>query len=134
MDVSAVMDGHIHLTRVHLTRPYLSVVQDGEIFNFDDMVNYIFEEYFSPEDEEESGDEWKITIENVTFEDGHLVYVDKEIDQCWDLSAMNLYAEEFFMDNKMSPIDAELIINNVAPVKGLLLFNYDTFEFDFQGT
>ncbi len=140
MAVGEIFDNHIHITRVHLTRPYLSIVQDGEIFNFDDMVEYIFVKYILPTAIEEQysseaeGDEWKITIENLTFEDGHIEYLDREIDQRWSLTAMNLHADEFHMEDVMSTIDATLLINKGAKVEGTLLFNYDSFDFDFRGT
>lgn len=140
LDVMDIMDGHIHVTRAHLTRPYLSVIQDGEVFNFDDLVEYLFVKYIVPGIVEEqygtddADDEWKITIENVTVEDGHIEYIDREIEQRWNITAMNLYTKNFVMADAMSSIDASLCINGTANVGGVLLFNYDTFDFDFQGT
>lgn len=139
MAMGEIFDGHIHLTRVHLTRPYLSVVQNGDVFNFDEMIEFIFVKYILPDMlnesvEEEPEDEWKITIENVTIEDGYINYYDEEIDQRWELTAMNIHTDELILEDAMSNFDAELLINDTAPVKGTLLFNYDSFDFDFQGT
>jgi hypothetical protein len=139
MAMGEIFDGHIHLTRVHLTRPYLSVVQNGDVFNFDEMIEFIFVKYILPDMlnesvEEEPEDEWKITIENVTIEDGYINYYDKEIDQRWELTAMNIHTDELILEDAMSNFDAELLINDAAPVKGTLLFNYDSFDCDFQGT
>ncbi len=138
MAVGEIFDDHIHITRAHLTRPYLSIVQDGDIFNFNDMVEYIFVKYIIPSTLEEintseEAEEWKITIENITIEDGHIEYLDTEIDQRWSLTAMNLHADELFIDDTMSTIDATLRINNTAEVDGTLLFNCDNMDFDFQG-
>ncbi len=144
IDVSEIFSGHIHITRVHLTRPYLSIIKDGDVYNFTDMVEYIFVKYILPGMIEEqvggggggSGeddDEWVVTVENVTFEDGHIIYLDKNIDQRWELTAMNLHTDELIMDDAMSTFDTKLRINDKSTVEGMLSFNYDTSDFDFKG-
>jgi uncharacterized protein involved in outer membrane biogenesis len=107
MAMGEIFDGHIHLTRVHLTRPYLSVVQNGDVFNFDEMIEFIFVKYILPDMlnesvEEESEDEWKITIENVTIEDGYINYYDEEIDQRWELTAMNIHTDELILEDAIA--------------------------------
>ena len=140
MAVGEILDGHIHLTRVYLKRPYLSIVQNGDVFNFNDMIEFIFLKYVLPSMLEESmkeeklEDEWKVTIENVTIEDGYINYYDEELDQRWELTAMNIHTDELIIDDAMSLLETALIINDTAPVEGTLQFNCESFGFDFQGT
>lgn len=138
MEVSEILSGRIHLAHVHLTRPYLSVTQNGEVFNFDDMVEFIFVKYVIPsmmeEDVEEDDDPWEIIIDDVTIVDGHIEYYDEEIDQRWSITALNMHADEFKMGDAFSYIDTSLKLNDRAMVDGILALNYDSFDFDFQGT
>lgn len=139
MEVSEIFSGRIHLSHVHLTRPYLSVVQDGEVFNFDDMVEFIFVKYVIPsmmesEADKSEDDDWEIVIENVTIEDGHIEYLDREMDQRWSITALNMDADEMHLGDELSHLNAQLTINDSASVDGILALNCESFDFDFTGS
>ena len=138
MEVSEIFSGRLHLSHVHLTRPYLNIVQNGDVFNFDDMVEFIFVNYIIPSIQESEagkndGDDWEIIIEDVTIEDGHIEYYDCEIDQRWSITALNIDTDELHLGDEYSYLNTTLTINDSASVDGLLALNCDSFDFDFKG-
>ena len=128
-----VLDNHIHITRVHIARPYLRIEQDGDAFNFDDIIAYIDEAYPEEEEEEES-EPWVITLDNLSVEDGHFAYYDKEIEQRWELTALNISTPSLYLDNRTSTIETSATINDAADLVGSLALNYATWDFAFDGT
>ena len=134
MDVWDILDGHLHITSAHIQNPVIRVTQNGDSFNFDDMVEFIFVEYILPAMvETDDGDEWLITVENITISGGHIEYIDEEIEQRWTLSDMELHTDQLFMEDRMSDIEVSMRINE-APMRGVLQFNYDSFDFELNGT
>lgn len=140
IDVSEIFNGHIYITRAHLTRPHIRIVKENEAFNFDDMVEFIVIKYIIPnklddefDSEKDDDDEWRVTIENVTIEDGYIEYLDSDIEQRWELSAINLHADEIYSDSSMSTMNTHMRVNNQAEVKGELSVNFKSFDFDFCG-
>ena len=57
-----------------MLNPRLAIVQSGELFNFDTLVEYILDEYFDDTEVDDEGDEWRVTIENVEVVKGDLSY------------------------------------------------------------
>ena len=140
METSALFNHHIHITRAHLTRPYISIIKEGENYNFTDIVEFIFVKHVIPnmirsKRHTSKGDskEWRVTIENVTIEDGHIEYLDRDMEQRWDASAINLYAEEIKTEKEMSHMEADMLINDTATVEGELSLNFKEFDFAFSG-
>ena len=135
MDMGDIFDSHLHITSAHITNPVIRVSQNGDNYNFDDMVEYIFAEYIIPSMVEESDadeEEWRVTVENITISGGHFDYIDEEIEQEWRFSDVNMHTPELFLDNRMSDISLDMRINN-APMHGMLRLNYDTFDFELDG-
>lgn len=131
IDLMEVLDNHIHITEARLTNPYLGIDQQGSNFNFDSLMLYIITTYLMGEDD---GEEWNITIENVTLQGGELAYHDLDIDQRWVLSEMSLRSDRLWLDDHASRIDATMKINDVAELAGALDLNIETFDFLFAGT
>ena len=52
MALDKVFDNHIHITRLDLIRPHLNIEQEGDRFNFDDIIAYIEEHYADDESDE----------------------------------------------------------------------------------
>lgn len=147
LNVGDIFDKHIHIEEVHLVNPYLRVVQNGEVSNYDDLVLFIIEQYVGAESDDDTTDEeddeedddtegdddgWKITIENVTFEGGQILYHDMEIDQRWELTALNIHTDEFFLSDQITEANVSMLINNSAAVDGLLGLNFDSLDFTFK--
>ncbi|MBQ2364582.1 MAG: DUF748 domain-containing protein [Alistipes sp.] len=151
MSMSDIFKKHIHIEEVHLVNPYLRVVQDGEVSNYDDLVLFIIEQYIGEEsdeaksnDEAKSSDEvennsdskssgdWKITIENVTFEGGEILYHDMAIDQRWEITAFNIHTDEFFLSDAITEAEVSMLINDSAAINGHLGLNFDSLDFTFK--
>lgn len=133
MDMGDILDRHIHITGVRLTNPRVAILQHGDIFNFDTLIEYILEEYFDQNDEED-GEAWRVTIENVTVEDGNLSYYDSDIDHYWVLSSLDVSTPEVVLGDTYSAFDVRLNINESAAIAGALELNCDNLDFRFDGT
>ena len=127
-----VLDNHIHITHAHIARPYARIEQNGEVFNFDDIIAYIAEHY--SDDDSKEGAPWAITLDNLTIEDGHFAYYDKEMEQSWDISALNISTPSLYLDDRTSAIETSATINDTATLAGNLTFNYATWDFAFDGS
>ena len=57
LNVGDIFDKHIHIEEVHLVNPYLRVVQNGEVSNYDDLVLFIIEQYVGAESDDDTTDE-----------------------------------------------------------------------------
>lgn len=136
VEMTDIFGGCIYLSHVHLTRPYLNVEQDGEIFNFNDLVEFIVVNYVAsnPEEDEEDDDPWEIVIKDVTIEDGHIEYLDQQLDKRWSVTAMDMHTDEFKMGDALSYVNASLNVNERAALEGVIALNYDSLDFDFEGS
>lgn len=132
MALDEVFDNHIHITRLDLIRPYLNIEQEGDRFNFDNIIAYIEEHY--ADDESDEGEPWAISLDNISIEDGHFAYYDKEIEQRWELTTLNLSTPSLYLNNQTSTIETSATINNAAALAGTLALNYATWDFAFDGS
>ena len=133
MALSEIFDSHIHITRLSADEAYFRIDQNVDEFNFDDMLLYLDEAY-PAEEEEEEGEPWKITLDNISIKRSHFAYFDHEIEQRWELTALDLTTPSFYLDNRFSHIDIATIINDSAALEGALKLNYETWDFTFAGT
>ena len=133
VEIGDIFDKHIHVTGVTLLNPRLAIVQSGELFNFDTLVEYILDEYFDDTEVDDEGDEWRVTIENVEVVKGDLSYYDSEMDQRWVLSSLDISTEEIILGDSFSTFMVQMIINDGATIDGALDFNCETFDFRLDG-
>lgn len=134
VELGELLDDHILVKHIRLVEPDIRLTQNGARFNFDDLLEFIVETYLTGEEEPESDTEWRITLNDISVEGGHLAYYDAEMGQTWDLSAMNLLSECVVLGDTATWVDASMVINNRAPVQGRLSYNYDNGDFTFDGT
>lgn len=133
MALSEIFDNHVHITRLNAEEAYLRIDQNVEEFNFDDMLAYLDEAY-PDEEEEEEGEPWKITLDNISIKRSHFAYFDHEIEQRWELTELDLTTPSFYLDDRFSHIDVVTTINDSAALEGALELNYETWDFTFAGT
>ena len=128
---------HIDITRVGVVRPRASVVQRGSAFNFDDIITFIDTTYLAEEEvdtTEVESEPWRVSIKNITLEDGVAAYLDTELDQQWVVSALDVYSDSIVLEDAMTHIRASANINQRASLAGDLNLNLDNLDFEFKGT
>lgn len=131
VELGELFDDHILVKHAHIVRPDIRLTQNGERFNFDDLLEFVVETYLTGESDSDT--EWRITLNDISVEEGHLAYYDAEIGQTWDLSAMNLLSNSVVLGDTATWVDASMVINGRAPVEGRLSYNYDNGDFTFEG-
>ena len=134
IDLRAISDEHIHVKTVRLVEPYFGIMQQGDTFNFDSLVEYLMEEYSDDDDEQDDNDDaWRVTIDDVVIKEGTLGYYDEALDQHWDLTALNLSTPAILLDDAISTIALETNINEVARLDGTMELNCQSLDFSFDG-
>ena len=134
MAVRDIFDNHIHITRMNAEEAYMRIDQNVEVFNFDDMLAFIDQTYFSEEEADEEGEPWRITLDNLAIERSHFAYFDQEIEQRWELTSLDLKSPIFYLEDRFSHLDVAAVINDMAVLEGALELNYETWDFTFDGT
>lgn len=133
--LSELFSNHVHITRAYAEEAYLRIDQDVEEFNLDDMIEFIDKEYLAEETpEEEEGEPWVITLDNITIRNSHFAYFDHEIDQRWELTELNLATPRFYLDGGFSHIESSAIINDRAQLEGIIELDYNSWDFTFDGS
>lgn len=132
VDLGELFDDHILVKHARFVRPDIRLTQNGERFNFDDLLEFIVETYLTGESDSDT--EWLITLNDISVEEGHLLYYDVEMGQTWELSSMNLLSNSVVLGDTATWVDASMVINGRAPVEGRLSYNYDNGDFTFEGT
>lgn len=132
--LKSLFNSHIHIASVTLDAPYARVDQDGDFFNFDDMLTFIATQYASEEEPTKESEPWKITVDNIAINNGHFLYYDHEISQRWELTALDVASPSFQLGDYTTHVDASTVINEVGKFAGSVDFNYATYDFAFDGT
>lgn len=132
VDLGELFDDHILVKHARLVSPDIRLTQNGARFNFDDLLEFIVETYLTGESDSDT--EWKITLNNICVEQGHLAYYDAEMGQTWDLSALNMLSDCVVLGDTATWVDASMTINGRAPVQGRLSYNCDNGNFTFDGS
>ena len=133
IELREILDNHIHISQLNASEAYLRIDHNVEEMNLDDMLTHIEETYPEEESVEES-EPWKITLDNITIKESHFLYFDREIEQRWELTSLNIATPSFYLDNRFTHLDIATTINDSAALEGALELNYETWDFTFDGT
>ena len=134
LELREILDNHIRLSHITLGEPTAEIIQSPTSFNFDDMLEYISTKYASTEEEEvDEGEPWKISIENIRLERGHINYVDTELEQQWLVSELNMGCDSLLLKDAMTHLNASMHINREAELVGGVGINLSTLDFTFNG-
>lgn len=136
VDVREAFKRHIDITRVSVVRPRASVVQRGSAFNFDDILTFIDTTYLASEIDttEVESEPWRVSLKNISLEDGVASYLDTELDQQWVVSALDVRTDSIVLGDAVTRILASANINQRAALAGDLGVNLDNLDFEFKGT
>lgn len=136
IELRDIFDNQVHLSRIAVTEPSAAIIQHDSLFNFDDMLAFIDATYTSSEPEPEPEPEsksWGVCLKNITIDGGHVVYVDKKLDQAWIVSNLALKSDSILLKNAMTYVDASMNINRQAHLTGRLGLNIESLDYEFEG-
>lgn len=136
LDMEALFDEHIFVREVSVKAPVARIEQNGDIFNFDDLLEFIDVTYLAEDDAEDGAEDgdWRVTIANVSIAEGDFCYYDKVLEQRWQLTELALIADELKLGDEFTDIAAHAMINDRALLDGDLSLNIDNYDFKFDGT
>ena len=114
----ALLKKQIHLTRLYLDALDLTVVQNGESFNFDDMVHHFAADTLQAEDAPgslpdtarttEGKSPWRILLQDMSINQSRLAYIDSLLGSRWDLENITLHIPEIDLSHVNPDVGLEL--------------------------
>ena len=80
---------HVHIDAVSLTRPDIGIWQDGNRFNFDDLLATLLPQRDTVE-EQAPAKPWRIDIDDIALHEGHMLYTDLQRGVTWGFNDLNI--------------------------------------------
>lgn len=100
----------VRLTEVKLVKPNASIIQNGDQFNFSDILNHFSSDEEEPEDEEPSG--WGVLLRNISLENGYFSYRDAIKESYVGLKKLSLAIPELYFGGNNSDADIHFEFEN----------------------
>ena len=133
VDIRAIVDNTIRVSRLAVQNPRVAVVQGEEAFNFDSLITYLVEKYVGEEVEEATGEPWNVVLENIAVEGGDVAYHDVALDQRWQLGELNVSTPRLYLDDNTTAVALSTKINEAGALSGDVEINLETLDFVFDG-
>lgn len=80
---------HIHIDALAVSRPDMGIWQDGNRFNFDDLLARLVPARDTTVDAAPS-EPWRIDIDNIRLQEGHLLYTDLQRNVTWGFNDLDI--------------------------------------------
>lgn len=102
-----LMSSEVKLNEITLISPKVAVIQNGDVFNFDSLIDfYDTEEEEEVEEEEESN--WVINLNNITLKRGSVLYKDVEIGSKFDMDNLQLEIPHIYFSGENTDVGINL--------------------------
>lgn len=99
----------VKLTEVKLVKPEADIVQNGDRFNFTDIIDH-----FSSDDEKpkKENSKWSVLLRKISLENGHFAYKDAVKDSYVGMKDLSLAIPELYFGGKNSDADVHFEFEN----------------------
>ena len=119
----------ICIEEIRLISPNVTVLQNEDWFNFNDII----EHFASEEEEEEPNDNpFAIAINNITLHNGRIYYADQAVKSHFDLKDLNLYIPGVYFAGNNTDIGLDLNFADGGSLKTKLLYNLEEGSFNIN--
>lgn len=101
-----LMGSEVKLNEITLISPKVAVIQDGDVFNFDSLIDF----YASDEEEEEEEEEsnWIINLNNITLKGGNVLYQDIAIGSKFGMDHLQLAIPHIYFSGENTDVGINL--------------------------
>jgi uncharacterized protein involved in outer membrane biogenesis len=119
MSVWRLLDKTVKLTEITLVNPDVSVLQNGNRFNFSDIIDF----YKPKEPKEDKGpSEWDVDLRNITLDGGNVLYRDLAVGSRFKLNELALAIPRIYFSSKNTDIGLDLKFDDGGDLNVKLLY------------
>lgn len=117
----------IELEEIRLINPKIQIIQEGDFFNFDDLIRS--DDTASTKDSRENTE---FVLKEIHLVDGNIKYYDKQIDHQIDFDRLNFYLPIIAWNSKSANMGIELQINKTGRLRITNNYFPETNAFESQ--
>lgn len=120
----------IFVEQLQIVNPVGNFIQNGSVFNFDDLIVF-FTETDSTAAEPESSASYKLNLNNLEMKNGSVFYTDMEVDHTFKIKEVSFVIPQIIWSRlHSSKADVEFELANGGSFAGSLDYNMETDEYD----
>ena len=116
---------------VELSGADIRVVQDGNIFNFTDIIEF-FSSDSTATDTVEEPSEWNVVINDIHLNHSYLYYQDQEIGSEWKLKDISLVIPGIDLSDLSTDMGLQLDFTNGGKLETTMKYNTEKALYDLQ--
>ena len=119
------------IENVELSGADIRVVQNGNIFNFTDIIEF-FSSYSTATDTVEEPSEWNVAINDIHLNHSYLYYQDQEIGSEWKLKDISLVIPGIDLSDLSTDMGLQLDFTNGGKLETTMKYNTEKALYDLQ--
>lgn len=105
------------VSQIRLVKPFVSIQQNGENFNFDDLISPTDSSHYQSDTiPHQESNNVKFSVRNIDLQDGIFKYYDKQIDNLLNLDNLNLELPLIAWDSRNSEMGVQFSIGEKGVV------------------
>ena len=129
MSVWRLLDKTVKLTEITLVNPDVSVLQNGNRFNFSDIIDF----YKPKEPKEDKGpSEWDVDLRNITLDGGNVLYRDLAVGSRFKLNELALAIPRIYFSSKNTDIGLDLKFDDGGDLNVKLLYAIENNSYNLD--
>lgn len=131
MSVWRLLDKTVKLTEITLVNPDVTVLQNGNRFNFSDIIDFYKSD--EPEEDKEPSN-WTVDLRNITLERGNVLYRDLAVNSRFKLNELALAIPRIYFSSKDTDIGLNLKFDDGGDLNIKLLYAIEnnTYNLDVK--
>lgn len=131
MSILPIINNKIKINKVYLKNPRLNISQNGDLFNFDDLIKRFLTDESQPEDSSSSYD---IVIKNISLSGGSIDYADLAVGSKFDIKRLALEIPEVILSGDKTDVGFTLSFGDGGTLASSLKYDIEkgVYDLDFK--
>ena len=118
MSLAYLLGKTVKITEITLINPDVTVLQNGNRFNFSDIIDF----YKTDKPKDTVPSEWTVDLRNITLEGGDVLYRDLAVGSRFKLNELALAIPRIYFSNKNTDIGLDLKFDDGGDLNVKLLY------------
>lgn len=120
----------VRLTEITLVAPDVVVLQNGDRFNFTDIIEFYKSD--EPKEEDDEPSTWVIDLQNITLQDGDAVYRDLAVGSCFKFNDLAVAIPRIYFTNEDTDVGLNLKFDNGGDLTVKMLYALETNSYNLN--
>jgi len=129
LELSALLGKNLEITRLKVINPYVGIIQNGDLFNFDDLMP---KKDTTATDTSTSSFPESIVIKDIYFHGGKIVYTDRKLKNTINMNDLAVTIPELRFGTGDTKGGVHLKIGNTATIDSKLVMNSKTEDYQLN--